>query len=359
MKIEQATRKFEEWLGRQVELQADELDYKHQQMASDDPFPFFRGTYYRWVQVWPEVCPELQKGPRVLSVGDLHIENFGTWRDSDARLVWGINDFDEADELPWANDLVRLASSAWFAIHTGLLEIGFGKACRCFLDGYLTQLTGAAEPFVLEESHPELRRLAMHEERSPVAFWEKLHAISDRPKVRDPDLLAALQRALPESATQTVFRRRTHVGMGSLGKPRAVAIATYNGGAVAREAKALCGPATRWFDKAPPIASRITEVLSKVIRSPDPLYRTDGAWIVRRLAPHCSRIELSNLTKNRELTRVLKSMGAETANIHLGSSRKASRLADYAQSLPKDWLEDSAKRVSKVLVKDWKSWRHS
>ena len=35
-------------------------------------------------------------GALELSVGDLHVENFGTWRDSEGRLIWGINDFDEA-----------------------------------------------------------------------------------------------------------------------------------------------------------------------------------------------------------------------------------------------------------------------
>ncbi len=361
MQIEQATQEFEDWLGRQVALQADEVAYKHQQMASGDPFPFFRGTYYRWVQVWPEACPELQAGPRVLSVGDLHVENFGTWRDSDARLVWGINDFDEADELPWANDLVRLASSAWFAIRTGLLEISFRKACRHILAGYLAQLSGTAQPFVLEESHVELRRMAMHKVRSPVAFWKKFQVLRDdlTLKVDEPDVLAALQRALPETATQSEFRRRTQVGMGSLGKPRSVVLATHNGGFVAREAKALCGPATRWFEQTPPATSRIEEVLAKVIRSPDPMYRTDGAWIVRRLAPHCSRIELSHLSNNRDLTRLMKSMGAETANIHLGTTIEVPRVLATLQSLPKHWLDDAAKRVSKVLIKDWKSWRGS
>ena len=28
-------------------------------------------------------------------------ENFGTWRDADGRLVWGVNDFDEAAVMPW------------------------------------------------------------------------------------------------------------------------------------------------------------------------------------------------------------------------------------------------------------------
>src|SRR5262249_5066213 len=156
------------------------------------PFRFFRGTYYRWVQVWPEASPTLQDGPRVRSVGDLHLENYGTWRDSDGRLVWGINDFDEADDLPWANDLVRLASSTWFAIETGLLKIGFRKACRTILDGYRAHLTGKAEAFVLEESHRHLRAMAMHEKRNPVDFWKKLNALEQEPEVDDPDALAAL-----------------------------------------------------------------------------------------------------------------------------------------------------------------------
>ena len=48
----------------------------------------------------------------MLAVGDIHIENFGTWRDNDGRLIWGVNDFDEAAEMPYALDLVRLTTSA-------------------------------------------------------------------------------------------------------------------------------------------------------------------------------------------------------------------------------------------------------
>src|SRR5262245_14356023 len=119
MTFEQATKAYEQWLGRQVELQQDELAYKRKQLAAKDPFPFFRGTYYRRVQLFPDVCRDMQKAPVVLSVVDLHIENFGTWRDEEARLVWGINDLDEADMLPCTNDLVRLAASVWFAIDNG------------------------------------------------------------------------------------------------------------------------------------------------------------------------------------------------------------------------------------------------
>jgi hypothetical protein len=33
-------------------------------------FPFLRATFYCWMQVWPEVGPELNKAPSVLGVGE-------------------------------------------------------------------------------------------------------------------------------------------------------------------------------------------------------------------------------------------------------------------------------------------------
>ena len=47
-----------------------------------------------------EICPQLASAPSVLAVGDIHLENFGTWRDAEGRLIWGVNDFDEAAEMP-------------------------------------------------------------------------------------------------------------------------------------------------------------------------------------------------------------------------------------------------------------------
>ena len=114
MNIIKATRKYEEWLRLHIRIVEPDLQYKHEQMAAA-VFPFFRATFYRWVQVWPEVCTELDRVPHLLSVGDLHVENFGTWCDTDGRLVWGVNDFDEAFVYPYTMDLVRLATSALLA----------------------------------------------------------------------------------------------------------------------------------------------------------------------------------------------------------------------------------------------------
>ena len=54
-----------------------------------DPFVFLRATFYRWLQLWPTICGALDDAPPVLAVGDLHIENFGTWRDREGRLILG------------------------------------------------------------------------------------------------------------------------------------------------------------------------------------------------------------------------------------------------------------------------------
>ena len=58
-------------------------------------------------------------------MGDLHVDSFGTWRDVEGRLCWGVDDFDEAYPLPYTNDLVRLAASAKIVIDAEQLVMRF------------------------------------------------------------------------------------------------------------------------------------------------------------------------------------------------------------------------------------------
>jgi Uncharacterized protein conserved in bacteria (DUF2252) len=111
LSIHQATSSYEAWLGRWLPLVNDDLNEKYKRMR-EDPFQFLRATFYRWAQRWPVVCAALADAPEVLAVGDIHVENFGTWRDAEGRLVWGVNDVDDAWTIPYTNDLVRLATSA-------------------------------------------------------------------------------------------------------------------------------------------------------------------------------------------------------------------------------------------------------
>ncbi|MBV8437947.1 MAG: DUF2252 family protein, partial [Silvibacterium sp.] len=87
--IQEATRSFEKWMRSCAPVIESDLRSKHEQMR-EDLFLFFRGTFYRWAQVWPKVCAELARGPKVLATGDMHVNSFGTWRDVEGRLCWGV-----------------------------------------------------------------------------------------------------------------------------------------------------------------------------------------------------------------------------------------------------------------------------
>src|SRR5690242_19599748 len=149
MRIQQATAQYEAWLGKRLRLIRHDVKLKHAAMRSS-PFPFLRATYYRWAQTWAEVCGDAARAPEVLGIGDLHVENFGTWRDIEGRLVWGINDFDEAWRLPYTNDLIRLAASALLARMSGDAKAGVAAILKGYCDG----VAAGGRPFALAEHHP-------------------------------------------------------------------------------------------------------------------------------------------------------------------------------------------------------------
>src|ERR1700687_1050480 len=171
MNCKEATESYESWLAKRTAIVEADLAFKHQQMSAD-LFSFMRATFYRWIELWAEACPDLAKSTDVLGVGDLHVENFGTWRDKEGRLVWGINDFDEAFQVPYTNDLVRLALSAHLAISSNHLAIRPADACSAILNGYSEGLKIGGSPLVLAEHHKWLRLTVMNELRDPDKFWE-------------------------------------------------------------------------------------------------------------------------------------------------------------------------------------------
>ena len=91
--------KYEAWLRNQCHVVEADLKKKHERMR-ESAFIFLRATYFRWARRIESICDKLAKTPPVLSIGDLHLENFGTWRDEEGRLVWGANDFDDAAVMP-------------------------------------------------------------------------------------------------------------------------------------------------------------------------------------------------------------------------------------------------------------------
>ena len=347
MNFAKATSRYEAWLARHLQILDQDLEAKHEAMRSA-PFPFLRATYYRWAQIWEERCPEAAKAPKVLAVGDLHVENFGTWRDIEGRLIWGINDFDEAWRLPYTNDLVRLATSALMANMTCEARMGIDS----ILTGYRECVLASGHPFALAEHHHSLRLMATARLHDAEKFWEKLHALPPLEKEPPVRVLRAIGRMMPEDDLHWKISHRV-AGLGSLGRERYVAIAEWRGGSVAREAKALAPSACLWAERGGGTAPiHYQEILDQSVRCPDPFVKLQRNWIVRRLAPDCSRIELSALPRERDEMRLLHAMGWETANIHLGTGKARTILEDLKKR-PNGWLWKAARAMEKAVLADF------
>ena len=353
--IVESTAEFEKWAGRHVNLIRSDVRLKHRDMAKA-PFPFFRATFYRWAQWWPIVCRDLARAPKVLTVGDLHVENFGTWRDLEGRLIWGINDFDEAWPAAYTVDLIRLVTSAYLAIRAEHLEIPRSRACEAIEQGYRDSLAKGGGPFVLAEKHKWLRLLALSELRDPVVFWKKILACP-RYKGKLPKDVWTLVRGSMPLRTQNYELRSRIAGLGSLGHPRVLALATWDAAHIVREAKQLTPSAWIWSQnlRAATILSR--KLIENAVRIRDPHVHFAEHWIVRRLAPDCCHIEIQSLPEERDEERLAYEMGWETANIHFGSPRAIPAVKRDLARRKGRWLHKAAKAMQRVTLDDWKLWR--
>jgi hypothetical protein len=354
MTIQQATEKYEAWLARRIRVEKEDLNLKHNRMR-EGPFSFLRATFYRWMQRWPELCPGLAKAPAVLSVGDLHVENFGTWRDAEGRLIWGINDFDEAFELPFTHDLVRLAASALLAVKEKGLAIDPEAACDAILEGYTEGFAEGGRPFVLSEHNRWLRDLVTNKLRDPVLFWEKVDGSPGARGAVPAEVLKTFKLAMPEPGLSFRVVHR-EAGLGSLGRPRFAAIAEWRGGKIAREVKALLVSACVWETKSVRAEIQYEKIIKGAVRAVDPFVGLRNHWLLRRLSPYCSRLELRDLPRHKEEEKLLRAMGWETANIHLGSRASGKAVMRDLKKRDSQWLRQAAKLTAEAVRDDWKKW---
>jgi uncharacterized protein (DUF2252 family) len=350
--IVDATRSYEEWLQRQTAVVADDLARKHDRMR-EGPFVFLRATFYRWLQHWPAECRSEATAPEVLAVGDLHTENFGTWRDAEGRLVWGVNDVDEACRAPYTLDLVRLATSVMFAARERFLRISDKNACHAILEGYQRCLLEGGRPVILAEHQAWLRDLALVQLRDPAEFWRKLRALKRATRGVPHDVFRS---SLPDRRLPYVVVRRV-AGVGSLGRRRLVALADWGGALIAREAKAFAPPAAAWAWKRSPTMDEARRLLRAAERVEDPYFSIRERWVVRRLAPDCARVELADLPRKRDEKNLLRAMGWETGNLHLASG--ARRILNDLHRRPHSWLQRAAGAMASAIYTDWRHWKRS
>lgn len=315
---------------------------KRARMA-ESPLGFLRACYWRWAETILEVCPDLADAPAVLAVGDVHVENFGTWRDVEGRLVWGLNDFDDAAMMPYALDLVRLCASALLARDSDGPRAR--QVCAAVLAGYRAGLA-APQPVVLERDLPWLRAAVRIGPKERAAFWEKLAALPPGPVA--PPLDAALAAALPgPGAVGTVVPRRA--GTGSLGRARALWRGTWAGGPVLREAKAMLPSAWARLHAPDDTAIRALAAATAPGRLVDPWLRLEGTVLVRRLSPSNRKIDARTDPGLITNPRLLRLMGGELALSHRGDPAATGIDADLARRDP-DWLRTAAKTAAAFVA---------
>jgi len=377
MDIFQSAKRYEAWLRRELDddVVEEHLRAKHEKMA-DGSFEFLRATYWRFAETILTQCPELKDAPRALAVGDIHLENFGTWRDADGRLVWGVNDFDEAASMPYVLDVVRLAASAALATSQGLSDAAI---CDTIAEGYVAGLKTPG-PFVLDREHDWLRRAVIVRNHEREKFWDKFDPArieNSKPEKVDPvapdemrrRYRKAIERAHHRSVTNLKFFSR-EAGTGSLGRPRFFGTGEWHGDLIVREAKAMLRSA--WtLAHGGGARLRCAEIASGRYRSSDPTYRVHGHVMVRRLSPNDFKIEVEKPKKkspkkkdqkvkgrsSRELisAKMLHAMGHDLASIHRATCDKDTLEIDFEAR--RKGLSKIVMAVSKAIAREQKQWK--
>jgi hypothetical protein len=347
--ILQSTNAYEAWLRGQLgaDLVDADLDKKHRKMRSGS-FAFLRATYWRWAEIVFELCPDLAAAPAVLSIGDTHLENFGTWRDDEARLVWGANDFDDAAIMPYGLDLVRLATSAALARTDASLSVT--AIATAVVDGYRRGLARPL-PIILERDYKWLRNAVLLPNAERKDFWDKFAALPDCETAPGAKYVEALRASLPDPDIVFTPKPRT-AGTGSLGRPRFVALVEWRGGPVLREVKALAMSAWSLCHDPADTAIRAGVVADGRARSPDPQYKVTGNVLVRRLSPNSRKIEVDGDLDILLSPDMLELMGFEIANCHANDATVIPAILADLASRDSDWLHAAAKTMAAAVAKE-------
>jgi hypothetical protein len=350
--VHEVTSAYEDWLGGHIPLDASELRRKHTEMAAHE-YRFLRGSYYVWLVRVAELVPETLDSVRLPVVGDLHVENFGTWRDDDQVRRWGINDFDELACGAVLPDLVRLATSAVLAPHITLAD---KDVCRIVLEAW----SGATPRIAvdLEEKGAGHLRALVPEFDDAKRFYRQL--ASGAP-ADVPAAVAAAAMGVAEKGWAPTWH--VHVaGTGSLGHRRVVGVGPASDGKQhAREAKQL-GPGTsEWLEATrpgpawPTADAALFDRVRSAVRGPAAVVRVEG-WHVRDLAPDIVRIELAGLD-HHDSERLLTAMARATADVHGSDPEGFASAVAAADSLGRSGFREAVDTMVASTKSDYAAYR--
>lgn len=337
------------------------LAIKYHKMRAS-AFTFFRGTCHLFYDRIPQ-NEFFNNSPLVWACGDLHLENFGSYKGDNRLVYFDINDFDEAALAPASWDLVRMLTSVLLGTDDLAGDAtGANILSAIFLDAYTSSLAGGKSYWIERETAtgPVRTLLDSLQERSRVQF---LDARTDVKGKRRHIRLDG-KKALPASPSQRAIiaefmssfaknqpnpgffeiqdAARRIAGTGSLGVDRFVILVQGKGSPnenhlLDLKHSTFSTLASHLKLKQPPWTSeahRIVELQQRSQAIPiaflQPVQMGDAAYVLRGLQPSEDRISFtpSNLAVS-ELPALLVTMGKIVAWAHLrGAGRQGAAIVD-------------------------------
>jgi uncharacterized protein (DUF2252 family) len=350
MSFVQENRAYESWMRTVCDVVEDDLELKHERM-SKNAFKFLRATFFRWAHAVKATAPEIMGLPAPLAVGDAHVENFGTWRDAETRLVWGVNDHDDAAEIPYGSDILRLMVSVRLAD----FSVGNRDAAQAIFEGYGEGLRDPG-PTLLDQKEMWMRDYVSVTDEQRKSFWDEIDRYPDSSP--SSEAKTALLASLPSGSEFERFARVSKGG-GSLGRPRFVAVARWRGGRIAREAKALLSSGWDWAAGIPGRASRLDDAVNGATSAPDPFLHTNRGFIVRRIAADTRKLERNSDFDRKLDAKLLRAMGSEIGSIHASTLRLKQAILGDLERRDSGWLYETAKATASAVEADFAEWRAS
>ena len=294
---------------------------KHDRMRGS-PFAFLRGSCRLFYDTLPGAAT---REPLVWGCGDLHLENFGSYRGDNRLTYFDLNDFDDATRLGATAELVRIVASILLACEEmGLARRAGEQLARCFLDAHRAALLLGAARWVerdcasgivralLVQSATRTRKLLLSRRTTGRGRTRRLLIDGERQLALPAATKRAVRRALETAlgrdeawdGVRVVDVAHRVAGIGSLGVARYVALVRS---ALHRKAILLDVKEARVSDAVvkgararPHFASeaeRVVTLQARLQAVPPALLRSvrigDRGFVLRELQPSADRVELA------------------------------------------------------------------
>lgn len=122
-----------------------QLKYAH---MAESAFRFFRGTCHLFYEDLSKV-KNFPVSPATWICGDLHLENFGSFKGNNRMVYFDLNDFDESVLAPAAWEVVRVLTSIFVAFDSLKIDHSEAlKAAKLFIAIYSNTLTGGKAYYI-------------------------------------------------------------------------------------------------------------------------------------------------------------------------------------------------------------------